>query len=131
MRTAWRTAAAEGCSGWTLESSAAGPKLYEETFFTAMAGLALNVEQCVNQETMEELRIRGTELKRLKCIVSTPGEAEELLERILEEGPGVLDAVIDEVAPCLRTMPPEPLIEPLPDCTQEEIDAGMPCMIQN
>ena len=103
--------------------------LYQASLFTAMAALALNAERCLDADTLVAMNIPGTELHRLRCIVSTPEQAAALHARTLDLGPSALDQAIDDAATCLASHPPQPLVEPLPNCTQEEIDAGLPCMI--
>ena len=56
-------------------------------------------------------------------------EDEELHNRIIQHGPSILDQQIDAAAPCMAQFPPEVLIEPLPNCTQEQIDQVLPCTV--
>ena len=102
---------------------------FDAALFAAIAHFTLITEICVPAETFSQLRLVGTELDRLKCITPTPQDAEELHNQIIQNGSSVLDRQIDATAPCLTQFPPEVLIEPLPNCTQEQIDQGLPCLI--
>ena len=102
---------------------------FDAALFAAIAHFTLITEICVSAETFNQLRLVGTELDRLKCITPTPQDAEELHNQIIQNGSSVLDRQIDAAAPCLTQFPPSMLIEPLPNCTQEQIDQGLPCMI--
>ena len=102
---------------------------FDAALFAATAHSTLTIELCVPTETFSQLRLVGTELDRLKCITPTPQDAEELHNQIIQNGLSVLDRQIDTAAPCLAQFPPEVLIEPLPNCTQEQIDQGLPCLI--
>ena len=103
----------------------------DAALFATLAGLALQAELCVSAEQFALLEFRGTELDRLKCIVGTPGDAETLLVRILdggpEEGPGAVDEAVELAQPCLLLYPPEPLVEPYAECTEEDRQAGALC----
>ena len=102
---------------------------FEAALFAAIAHSTLTMELCVPSETFSQLRLGGTEIDRLKCITPTPQDAEELHNQIIQNGPSILDRQIDAAADCLTQFPPEVLIEPLPKCTEEQIDQGLPCLI--
>ena len=102
---------------------------FEAALFAAIAHSTLTMALCIPAETFSQLHLGGTELDRLKCITPTPQDAEELHNQIIQNGLSVLDRQIDAAAPCLAQFPPEVLIEPLPKCTQEQIDQGLPCTI--
>ena len=100
---------------------------FDAALFAAIAHSTLTIELCLPAATFRQLRLAGTELDRLKCITPTPQDAEELHNQIIQNGSIVLNRLIDAAAPCLAQFPPEVLIEPLPNCTQEQIDQGLPC----
>ena len=105
------------------------PTALDAAGFAVIAHLTLSAADCVTPEQYEDLFLPGTELDRLMCIVPTAKEAEELFAAILEAGQQPLNVAIDEAQACLLQFPPEPLIEPLPNCTDEQREAGLPCRI--
>ena len=101
--------------------------LFQAALFVSMTSLALNARDCLTEEILREMTIKSTEMDRLQCIVSTPEDAETLLDEITGKGPEILNLRIQNARDCLTKYPPEPLIEPLPDCTKEQGEAGLPC----
>ena len=101
----------------------------DAALFAVAAHLTLTATSCVPPENHKDLFLAGTELDRLRCITPTAADAAHLRDRIITEGPQALDNAIQQAQPCLLLYPPAPLIEPLPNCTEEQKESGLPCRL--
>ena len=112
----------------TLPHGANYPML-DSALFSVVSHMALTAEICTAPDKFQRLRLQDTELNRLKCIVATPEEAETLLADTLARGPQAVSASLKDAEECLAQQPPAVLIEPLPNCTDEQRAQGLPCRI--
>lgn len=104
-------------------------KTLDATLFLVTAHLALTAANCVPPDRYGQLFLVGTPFDRLKCITPTAERARALHAETIQKGPEPLEVAIEQAQPCLLQHPPEPLIEPLPECTQKQIDSGLPCRL--
>ena len=102
----------------------------DAALFSVVAHLTLTAAACVPPEQFHDLFLPGTTLDRLMCIVPTPEQAGILFAQTLENGDDPLNTTIARAEPCLRKHPPEALIEPYPDCTEEQKESGLPCRLE-
>ena len=101
----------------------------DAALFTIVAQFTHTAAACVPEAEFEDLFLPGTPLDRLTCIIPTIERATALFAEILETGDEPLDLAIAEAHSCLLQYPPEQLIEPLPHCTDEERESGVPCPV--
>ena len=101
----------------------------DAALFSVIAHITLTAAACVPPEQFHKLFLPGTPLDRLKCIVPTAKDAIALFDETLQEGDQPLELAIVQAQPCLLQHPPVMLIEPLPDCTDEQRESGLPCLV--
>ena len=101
----------------------------DAALFSVIAHITLTAAACVPPEQFHKLFLPGTPLDRLKCIVPTAKDAIALFDETLQEGDQPLELAIVQAQPCLLQHPPVMLIEPLPDCTDEQRERGLPCLV--